>query len=448
MTHPSFRLVDATLVTMDDDDHILRGTLAVLGGRIAYVGADDTLPDELAHLPPIRCGGDYVLPGFVQAHIHLCQTLFRHEAESRPLLAWLRERIWPLEGSHTPETLALSAELGVLELLRGGTTCLLDMGTVHHQEAVFEVARRTGIRGAFGKAMMDVGDEVPDTLRETTAESLDESIALARRWHGAEEDRIRYAFAPRFVLSCSDDLQREVARHSAEQGWLIHTHASEHAEEVAFIESTRGMRNVTLLHELGLCGPRSVFAHGVQLDDHERHLLRESATTICHCPSSNLKLGSGIADVLTLLRQGVNVALGADGAPCNNGLDAFTEMRLAHLLQGPRHGAEALNARRVLHMATRAGARALGWEDRIGSLEVGKDADLVRLDRSDPRLGLGSDPFTEIVCAGVRDLVRDVWVRGEQLVADRAPTAATGLDPARLLAEGSRALRGMLDTLD
>lgn len=410
-------LRNATLLTMEEDRAVLQGDLRIEDGRITALGKD---------LPPLDgetqedLQGDYLVPGFVQPHIHLCQTLFRHEAEGRPLLQWLQERIWPLEGAHDPESLATSAELGLAELLLSGTTCLLDMGTVHHQEAIFEVADRWGIRGAFGKAMMDAGEGVPDTLRETTEESLQESVALARKWHGHDHDRIRYAFAPRFVLSCSDTLQEEVARLSREEGWLIHTHASEHAEEVATIHRLRGRRNVALLHDLGLTSPRSVFAHGVHLDDEERAMLRDSGTTICHCPSSNLKLGSGICDVITLLQEGINVAIAADGAPCNNGLDALVEMRLAHLLQGPRHGAGALSAWDVLEMATWRGAKALGWENTIGRLRPGFDADLVRMRRDDPRLGLGSDPAVEIVCAGTRDLVRDVWVRGRRLVREGA----------------------------
>lgn len=430
----TFLVRGARVLTMNDALHVLDGDVLVQGGVIAAVGPDLTAPPGVAVID----GADhYLMPGLIQPHIHLCQTLFRHEAEGRPLLAWLRERIWPLEGAHTPESLARSCELGLAELLLSGTTTLLDMGTVHHQDAVFETAAAWGVRGAFGKAMMDVGEGVPATLRESTQRSLDESLRLGRTWHGADNDRLRYAFAPRFVLSCSAALQQEVGRLSAAEGYLVHTHASEHREEVALIERLHGMRNVHLLHSYGLCSPRSVFAHGVQLDADERRILRDTGTSICHCPSSNLKLGSGIADVLTLLREGVNVAIGADGAPCNNGLDAFVEMRLAHLLQGPKHGAGALTPVEVLRLATRGGAKALGWEERVGSLEPGKDADMVLLRRNDPRLGLGSDPYTEIVCAGTRDLVRRVWVRGRLLV-DEGTLVQHDLDG--LLHSGRRAL--------
>ncbi len=434
----NFRILNATVVTMDDAFSVVSGDLAVVDGRIVAIGD----VSDHGHLPAVQVGGDYVVPGFVQAHIHLCQTLFRHRAENRPLLRWLSERIWPLEGAHTPDTLAVSAEIGIAELLLSGTTCLLDMGTVHHEDAVAEVVRDSGVRAAIGKAMMDHGDGVPASLLETTADSIDASVALARRWHGAENDRIRYAFAPRFVLSCTDDLQREVGRLSAEHGWLIHTHASEQRDEVAIVEERTGMRNVAWLDALGLTGPRSVFAHGVQLDDAERRILAGTSTTVCHCPSSNLKLGSGVADTVKLRNMGVNVAIGADGAPCNNGLDALVEMRLAHLLQCNANGPGSLPARDVVTMATRNGARALGWSDRIGSIEVGKDADLVRIARDDFRTGGGEDPYAEIVCSGARDQVRDVWVRGERLVRDGR---LERLDTARLRERGGLALAEVIE---
>lgn len=435
-------LRNATLLLMNEAREVLRGDLRIAGGEIAEI-AEKIEPREGERVEDL--GGDYVLPGFVQTHVHLCQALFRHEAEGRPLLRWLQERIWPLEGAHNHDSMVASAELGLAELLLSGTTCLLDMGTTHNQEAIFEVADRWGVRGAFGKAMMDVGDNVPHTLRETTEDSLKESVALAERWHGHDNDRIRYALAPRFALSCSEELQRRVGELSRERGWLIHTHASEHEAEVAAIVELHGERNVELLHGLGMTGPRSVFAHCVHLDDGEHELLRSTDTSVAHCPSSNLKLGSGIADVVRLLGDGVNVGIGVDGAPCNNSLDAFIEMRLAHLLQGPRHGAGALSPWEVLEMATWRGAKALGWADKIGRLRVGYEADLIRVRRSDPRLGLGSDPAAELVGAGMRDLIRDVWVRGRRLVQD---SALVDHDLGALLERGTAALGELWERLE
>lgn len=434
----SFRATNATIVTMNDGFDLLAGDVAVVDGRIVAVG------DASAHadLSPVDFAGDLLVPGFVQAHIHLCQTLMRHQAENRNLLRWLGERIWPLEGAHTPETLAVSAAVGIAEMLLSGTTCALDMGTVHHEDALAEVVERSGFRAAIGKAMMDSGVGVPKTLIEETDDSIDESLRLAEKWHGHDDDRMRYAFAPRFVLSCTPELQREVGRQSREHGYLIHTHSSEQTEEIALVEDLFGMRNVHYLDSLGLCSERSVFAHGVHLDDAERAVLAKTGTSVCHCPSSNLKLGSGIADVITLRKAGVNVALGADGAPCNNSLDALQEMRLAHLLQCAKRGPGSLSARDALWMATRGGAKALCWDDRIGSIEVGKDADLVRIRRGDFRSGAGDNPYEEVVCSAARDLVRDVWVRGEQLVSDGMLVRS---DPGALSESGRAALTEMIE---
>jgi 5-methylthioadenosine/S-adenosylhomocysteine deaminase len=433
-----FRLTSACIITMNDDFSVVQGDLAVAAdGTIVAVGD----ASAFAHWPATDVGGDYILPGFVQAHIHLCQTLFRHEAETRTLLTWLRERIWPLEGAHTPESLRTSADLGIAELLLSGTTALLDMGTVHHQTAVCEAVRDSGIRATVGKAMMDTGEAVPASLLETTANSLDESVALARTWHGHDGDRVRYAFAPRFVLSCTEELQREVGRLSAANDWGIHTHASEQLEEIAVVQSIYGRKNIDALHEMGLCGHRTVLAHCVHVDHDERRLLAGTRTSVCHCPGSNMKLGSGIADIPGLRKAGINVALGADGAPCNNQLDQFVEMRLAQLLQAGTRGPGTLSPREVLHMATRAGALALNQAHRIGQITTGFDADIIRLRRSDARFGLGSDPYTEIVSAGCRDLVRDVWVKGRHLVQNGVLTT---IDTGALRERGRRALDNVI----
>lgn len=428
---------NATVLTMNDDMDIVQGDVLVENGVIKacahQLGATDA--------QIINFNGDYLIPGLVQTHIHLCQTLFRHEAEDRPLVDWLFERIFPLEANHTPASIRTSAELGIAELLRGGTTTLLDMGTVRHGEVIAETLADSGIRAAFGKAMMDLSDDLPAGLKETTTSSIDESLALASRYHGADSDRLRYAFAPRWALSCSPELHQEVGRLSRQHGYLIHTHASEHRGEIAEVERRSGKRNIHLLNDWGMCSERSVFAHCVHLDQSERRVLADTHTTVAHCPSSNLKLGSGICDVVTLLKEGINVTVAADGAPCNNSLDAFVEMRLAHLLPNMLHEPGALRARQVLEMATRGGARALGWQDRIGQITPGFDADLVRLRRDDFRLGLGSDPYTEIVTAGLRDIVHSVWVRGEELVREGE---LTRYDQRELHQRGGIELRAVL----
>jgi 5-methylthioadenosine/S-adenosylhomocysteine deaminase len=406
-----------TLLPMTEP-RALEADLFAEDGRISRIGGVEA-PREAE---VIDASGCYVIPGLVQSHIHLVQTIFRGLAEGLTLLEWLRTRVWPLEAAHTESSLRASARLGLADLLQSGTTTILDMGTTHGEEFVADEIARSGIRARFGKAMMDSGEGVPPRLREKTRESLDESEALRRRWDGAEDGRLGYAYAPRFVLSCTRELLEEVGERAAEHGALIHTHSNESAEERAVVEREIGRSPIGYLADLGVAMELAVFAHGVHVDADERRLLAERGTAVAHCPSSNLKLGSGFADIVALRAAGVVVGIGADGAACNNRLDGFEEARLAALLASALHGAGAIDAWRALGLATRDGARALHLDDECGTLEVGKRADLVILDAE--RLGgPGGDPATRILFGGgsraVREVVVDgrILVRGGELVA-------------------------------
>jgi cytosine/adenosine deaminase-related metal-dependent hydrolase len=347
-------------------------------------------------------------------------VLFRNAADGLPLLGWLQQRIWPFEAAHTPESLRASADLGLAELLLSGTTSILDMGTVHHTDALFEAAAASGIRYTGGKAMMDTGEGVPAGLRETTDDSIGESLSLARRHHHSYDGRLRYAFCPRFVLSCTRDLLHEVAELSAREGLLVHTHASENVDELAAVRKVTGRDNVAYFAELGLSGDRLVMAHCVHLNPAEVELVARTRASVVHCPGSNLKLASGIARLPELLRAGVNVGIGADGAPCNNTLDVFHELRLAATLHLPAFGADSLPPREVLALATRHGAKALGLEDEIGQLREGFNADVTVVDLSAPHFHpRGEDLAGAVVYSANGTDVRDVFVGGRQLVERR-----------------------------
>lgn len=388
----------------------------------------------------IDASGKIVLPGFVQAHVHLCQTLFRGQADDLELLDWLKKRIWPLEGAHDEESVYWSAMLGIAELIKGGTTSVIDMETVHHTESAFWAIDSSGIRAASGKVMMDYGSDVPASLKESTPDSLRESEALLERWHMHDDGRIRYAFAPRFVVSCSDELLVRVRDMARAAGVLVHTHASENRGEVALVQQDRGMRNVVCLRELGLVGPNLVLAHCVWLDEEEMAILRDSGTKVVHCPSSNLKLASGIARVPEMLEMGMFVSMGADGAPCNNNLDMFREMRHAALIQKVRLGPTALPARAVLEMATMGGARAMGLEDEIGSIEPGKRADIVIVDLHAPHAvpADGVDVMARIVYEANASDVETTIVDGRILMYGRKLLA---LNEDEVIREASKALR-------
>ena len=411
----SILIKGGTVITVDTRDSIVRGDLLIRDGKIVAIGDAGETADEI-----IEADGCAVLPGFVQTHIHLCQTLFRGAADDLSLLDWLKKRVWPMEAAHTPQSISASARLGIAELIKGGTTSALTMETVNHTEEVFKVVEATGFRATVGKCMMDQGDQVPSGLREDTEASIKESVRLMTVWHGRADGRIRYCFAPRFALSCTKELLVQVGALAHEHQVMVHTHASENKKECEIVESATGLRNVTYLDSVGLTGPHAVFAHCVHLDEQELEILASTKTRVAHCPSSNLKLGSGIAPLTTLMDRGISVSLGADGAACNNRLDMFTEMRSMALLQKVLHGPEVVAANQTLRIATIEGAKALGQGNEIGSLEVGKKADVIVVDLNTTHATPNAkDLVSAVVYSAQATDVRSVIVDGRILMRDR-----------------------------
>jgi 5-methylthioadenosine/S-adenosylhomocysteine deaminase len=324
-------------------------------------------------------------------------------------MEWLRQRIWPLEAAHDDESTYWSARLGLTEMILGGTTAILDMASVRHTDSIFRAAEEIGIRAHIGKAMMDRPNEAG--LSETTDVSLQSSCALRDRWHG--KGHLRYAFAPRFVPSCTEELLTETVRAAREKGCLIHSHASENRDEVELVRSLTNMDNVQYLDSIGMTGP-VVLAHCIHLTDVELSILATTKTTIAHCPGSNFKLGSGIAPIPELLDAGARVALGSDGAPCNNRMDMFAEMRLGSLMQKPRLSPDVLGAEAFLDMATITGAQVL--QTNGGDLVAGNVADIIAVDPNQAHSWGGGSPAGALVYATTPANVVHVWIGGDQLV--------------------------------
>ncbi|MDQ2952689.1 MAG: amidohydrolase family protein [Chloroflexota bacterium] len=416
---------------MIDSARATEGDIVISGARITALGRGAPAPADAEVLDR---PGHYVMPGLIQTHLHLVQTLFRGLAEDLTLLDWLRRRVWPLEAAHTEDTARASMRLGLVELLLSGTTTVLDMGTTKHGDVQAEELVRSGIRAFFGQAMMDAGEGAPSELLETTRASLDASAELHKRWHKSGNGRIRYAYSPRFALSCTRELLEATAALAKMNDLLVHTHSNEDPSERAAIESATGQAPVAYLVETGIASERAVAAHAVHIDDAELGMLRDTKTSVTHCPTSNLKLGAGIADVRRLRGARVTVGLGADGAACNNRLDGFEEARVASLLARTLHGQGTLTAEGALLMATREGARVLRMESEIGTLEVGKRADVIVIDAS--RLPSGGDAATRIVFGGAGGAIRDVIVDGTVVVRDREPLM---LDAAEARAKGAEA---------
>jgi len=432
---------------MDAPGTVARGDLLVRDGVIVALGG--AVPAALAALPGGRAdescdgSGAFVLPGFVQGHLHLCQTLFRGLAEQCDLLRWLRESVWPLEAAHTEASLAAAARLGLAELIAGGVTCINDMGTVRHTDAIGAALESSGMRAIFGKTLMDQGEGVPSGLRESPREALDSALALAGRWHGAAGGRLRVSLAPRFILSCSAALWHDVAAAAAERGLLVHTHLAESPAEAREVEAAVSSTAARYFERHGVLSERFVGAHGVWVDDGELAALRRADAALVHCPGSNLKLGSGLANVRRWARAGLRRGIGSDGAACDNRLDTFHEMSLAALVTRTLEPADHLSAREVLALATCDGARALGLGGVTGSLEAGRQADVIVVDHTAPHLAPHEtlDPYTTLVHAARATDVRLTMVAGRILYRQGEWTT---LDAERVTAEAREQARALL----
>ncbi|HOU52591.1 MAG TPA: amidohydrolase family protein [Myxococcota bacterium] len=430
-----------TVLTMDPYDTVIEADILVQDGRIAAIGAFLTPPEEAIVLPAENA---YVLPGFVQTHVHLCQTLWRNHADDLPLMEWLRQWTWPMEAAHDEASIRAAARLGAAELLLSGTTTINDMGTVRHTGVVIRSALEMGLRGVFSKVLMDCHDG-PEALRENPDQGLQESLVLAERCRETG-GLARFALAPRFAVSSSFHLLEGVAAAANRTGLLVHTHCAETEEEVQITVDRFGCRPVDLFAQLGLLDRRLLLAHCVHLTREEIRRLAAAGSAVLHCPSANLKLGSGIAPIPAMIEAGVRVGIGADGAPCNNNLDIFQEMRAAALVQKALHGPTAMPAGQVLRMATIGGAEVLGLQDEIGSVVRGKRADLVVLDRRAPHCVPAGDPAAAIVYSMGRDDVRHVVVDGRVVVEDRTlKTAPLDLVVQEAVDQTERLLRRAKD---
>lgn len=438
-------IIPKQIVTVNINDDILRDyALEITDGIItAFVEKNNITQSEYDEV--FRFDNQTLIPGFVQTHIHLCQTLFRGLADDLELLDWLQQRIFPYENSHSADSLRVSAKLGIHELQTGGTTTLLDMGTINHEEVIFEELINSGMRAIAGKCMVDQNELLP-RFKESTKDSLNSSYQFAKEYHNANGGRIKYGFAPRFVLSCTENLLKETAEMLNDfDGSLYHTHSSENKSEIETVRRMTGMENIEYFKSIGVLSNRTVLAHGIHVNEKETAILKEKDVRILHCPSSNLKLGSGIANIPNFLDKGISVSLGADGPPCNNNLSMFTEMRLAALIQKPIHGPTSMNAKTVFRLSTIGGAEALHLENQIGSIEIGKKADLALLDLngSDKSL-LDNDlnVYSDIVYASSKSDVKNVMIEGKWVVKNGLSTV---YDEEEIVRNGKESLNSLLE---
>lgn len=418
-------IIPKRIVTANSDGDILRNVaVEIIDSEIVALLPVDSVNikdynDEVYSYPELT-----LIPGFIQTHVHLCQTLFRGMADDLQLLDWLKQKIFPLENAHNENSLKYSVRLGINELLMGGTTTILDMGTLRHQEVVFDEMIKSGVRGFSGKCLIDENDLFPDFKADTDGE-LRYMNELAKDFHNSADRRIKYGFAPRFVLSCSEGLLKETAAMMNDfEGSIYHTHSSENKDEIAEVRRRYSKENIEYFESIDVLNDHTVLAHCIHVSDNEKKILKNNNVRVAHCPSSNLKLGSGIANIPDYLERGISVSLGADGSPCNNNLSVFIEMRLCALIQKPIYGADVMDAKTVFNLATIEGAKALHLENEIGSIEVGKKADLSLIDLNNienPVLDDDEQIYSNIVYSSGASSVKLVMIDGNWVVKDGGP---------------------------
>ncbi len=417
-----------TVLTLDPDRQIIEdGAVAVRDDRILDVGKTKEIQKEHPEAEVLDVEGDIIMPGIVDAHVHLAQALLRGCADDLPLIPWLTERVWVLQGCFDEEDGRVSAELCMLEMLRSGTTAFIEtlLAGRYGLDGIAETVEQSGIRAGLAKSIMDVATYAESPVPmfagmiETKETTFDEARELHEKWHGKADGRIQIWLGPRTLGGTTPECLREVAALAHELDIRMNIHFCEVPEDVKFFREQYGKRPTELFEELGLLGPNMMLIHCVWLDEEDINTIARTGTHVVHNPASNAKLGSGFAPVDKMLRAGVNVAIGCDGGPSDNNYDMVLEMRWASYLQKVnRLDPTLLPAETVLEMATLGGARAMGLEDDIGSLEIGKKADVVVLDVHRPHIVPCPDPVSAVVCAARGDDVQHVLIDGKWVVQD------------------------------
>jgi 5-methylthioadenosine/S-adenosylhomocysteine deaminase len=398
--------------------------VAIQGGRILAVLPTEEARQRYRARQTVSLPQHVLLPGLVNLHTHAAMTLLRGYADDIELMDWLNKKIWPAEARHvSPKFVHDGTLLACAEMLRGGITCFSDM--YFYPEAAAAAALRLGMRAALGILTI----EFPTAYAADADDYL--TKGLATRDVLRDEPLISFCMAPHAPYTVSDRSFERIATLAAQLDLPIHVHIHETRDEIKESLKQYGIRPLERLYRLGLLGPNLIAVHAVHLEPGEIFLLAEQGCSVAHCPTSNMKLSSGIAPISAMARQGVRIGLGSDGAASNNRLDLFREMNHAALLAKVASGdATSLDSHSVLRMATLDGATALGLEQRIGSLVAGKLADLCAVRLDDSSLQPCYEPASHLVHVAGREHVSHVWVAGEERVIN---ATLKGLESAELL---------------
>ncbi|MDP2708519.1 MAG: amidohydrolase, partial [bacterium] len=367
----------------------------------------------------IDAGNSIVMPGLINAHTHAAMAYFRGLADDLPFGVWLNERVWPAEAKYVNESfVARSGELSCLEMIKSGTTCFNDM-YFFGQNIMAETVERAGVR-----ALLGIDFKNPEL-------SISHAIELANKYKGNEH--IKITLAPHSVYACSKDTLEKVKQAAEANNFQVHIHVSESEKEIIDCKKTHNKSPVEYLDELGLLSNKLIAAHSIWLSDSDLEIYKNKGVRVAHCPISNMKLTSGIAPLPKILKLGITVGLGTDGAASNNTLDMFADMRVCALLHKINNFDPAVvSARELIRMATINGSKVIGLENEIGSLETDKKADIITINLDKPHLSPLYDPYSHLVyCANGSD-VANVIVNGKVIMKNREVKT---LDEGKILSE-------------
>lgn len=432
---------------MDDQRRILQGgAVAVVGNTIAAVGKSDVVRSQLPDEAVRDLHGWLLMPGLVDCHVHLPQTLLRGCGDEVPLSVWMAERVFILEGNFDAETARVSTQLAILEMLKAGTTTFVETLILgrHDLGGLAETISETGIRAVLPRAISDGGsyhDQTPlhPGIVEDPDAALEDAITVAARWAGSEQ--IQIWIGPRSTGGISEGLIRRSVEIAREHGLGICQHyaATDHEEE--YIRARYGCSQGAFLERVGMLGSDVVLVHGCKLRSEDVETLRATGTSVVHCPTGPAKMGNGVTPVHRLLTAGVNVGLGSDAAAANNGLDLIRDFKWVGYLQKLEHGdATVVPGEAIVEMATLGGARAVGWDQLTGSIEVGKRADLIVVQTDGVNWTPNLYPVSNLIYSTTGSDVDTVMIDGELVMEGREMTK---LDEERILADARSAARDL-----
>ncbi len=416
-------LIQAMILPMTGpEDFYHQGEIAIDGDRIVAVGQRGCAPSDFIPERVIELSNHVVMPGLINTHTHAAMTMLRGYADDMPLMPWLEEKVWPFEAKMTAEDIYWGSALALCEMIRSGTTTMLDMYII--QEETAKAVLEAGTRASLSRGMIGLDMEAGE-------KSLQEGIDLFHKFHNAGEGRLKVLLGPHAPYTCTAEFLQKIKQEADKLGAGINIHIAETQAEIATIKERYSTTPVKWLESLGLFGGHVVAAHCVHVDEEDINILKKYGVGIAHNAESNMKLNSGTAPIPEMLTKGLNVSMGTDGASSNNDLDMFGEMRSASFLQKLIVSPESLKAYDVLEMATNGGAKVLGLDD-VGKLAPGYKADLISVDFDQPHFyPRFSIPSHLVYCARGGD-VRMVMVDGRILMEEGKLLT---LDEQRICAE-------------